>query len=98
MVSRSIAHRRVGTATAIAFALLLLFGAVRQPAVADPSAPVVAPAATPSQTLPGDPTDPGGQRAPGPGFRPRGEGRGFGPGGGEPGRPDSSSGQSQFQS
>ena len=85
-VDRRSAHRRVGAAAILAFLALLLFGATRGPAQADPAVPVATPAATdPAQPLPDDP---------GPGFRddhggpgPRGDGDrdGGGFGGGDPG-------------
>jgi hypothetical protein len=84
---RRVAHRRVGAAAILAFLALLLAGAVRDAAGADPAIPASAPATTPA-TQPAQPQlqqqTPAPAQQTNPSF-PRehnGGGRGFGGGGG----------------
>jgi hypothetical protein len=53
-VDRRRAHRRVGAATVLAFLALLLIGASRGPAAADPTVPSATPTISPSDPVPRD--------------------------------------------
>jgi len=53
-VDRRRAHSRVGAATILAFLALLLIGASRGPAAADPTVPSATPTISPSDPLPRD--------------------------------------------
>jgi hypothetical protein len=68
------AHRRVGVVAVASFLALLLLGALRGPAQADPGVPAVAPTPAPTTHTPGipDPSFERPRRGGGPGFEPGG--------------------------
>jgi hypothetical protein len=84
-IERRRAHRRVGAAAIAVFLAILLVGALRHVAQADPSGPAVAPAGTVQPTQPSEPAYPGPYLHRDHRFGGGGDDPGFGGGGGQPG-------------